>query len=519
MLYYPAVCTIVLLLVGGGRWIALERGAKQALETERAPKKGFLLLFGLRSGIATDCKLLTQKAAEAIHQARDPEKDRTSATSNMMQVVLSLMSRKMRLLAVVVSFHLLFLGDIFCRSNARSPILMVGAAASSSDVGLVQTSSVTAHQQTDLDQLPRFETYGPSFTVTLSDPVISPQSGPLSRAFSKSKALVSSEKPLSIDSQFEGLAAKIAARFRISSASSTSLEPMQTPSEYPYGYMLDGGSVMLGPPSEFRYDQHAKRTFPLIGSMMRWSDYIRNVHPEMAYEIRSRVESSNGEQNKERVDVRPFPETLPWMNSVSCGLKWRCFPSYKPEEDYGHKLLSLPHYFRCGTSICMPRVSKILTSWKRHSGDSELANTMSNKRSLDLEVTYRDDSYRQGGQVEFLVGKSSSSLQPKSAHQTASSRRNNHILARFTTGMYNRKQQSSLVSAIEYLRGSVYIPLPEFLHKRCSGMSLSTSYDFIDRKPRVVVSTDVGVSGRTSAVLRLDSNDSTLTVVRSLDER
>ena len=443
---------------------------------------------------------------------------RSSTKINNMQVYLRLIPRKMRLLTVAISFHMLLFGGI-CSSNVTPSILMVGAASSSSGASVVPTSPETARASTDLDKIQRFETYGPTFTVTLCDPVISLQSRPLSRAFSKSKALISSEKPLSIDSQFEGLAARLAARFRISSASSNSLEPEQNPTEYPNGYMLDGGSVMLGPPSECRYDQSTKRVFSLISPMMRWSDCIKNVQPEMAYEIRSRASSYDSEDDNVKVDTRPFPQKLPWINSVSCGLKWRCFPTYKPEEEYGNKLMSVPHYVRCGASFSMPRVSKLLASLKRQSGGSKLTDAMSNKRNLDLEVTYLDDAYRQGGHVEFLLGKSSSSRRPISTNQASHSRRNNHILARFATGMYNGKRNASLTSAIEYLRGSTYIPLPEFLHKRCSGMSLATSYDFINRKPRVVVSTDVGVSGRTSAILRLDSNDSTLTVVRSLDER
>lgn len=50
-------------------------------------------------------------------------------------------------------------------------------------------------------------------------------------------------------------------------------------------------------------------------------------------------------------------------------------------------------------------------------------------------------------------------------------------------------------------------------------VSVSPSYDFIKGIARCVVSGDVGSSGRTRAVLRLDvADDCTLTIVRALDE-
>lgn len=55
---------------------------------------------------------------------------------------------------------------------------------------------------------------------------------------------------------------------------------------------------------------------------------------------------------------------------------------------------------------------------------------------------------------------------------------------------------------------------------RGKGVSVSPSYDFVKGIARCVVSGDVGSSGRTRAVLRLDvADDCTLTIVRALDER
>ncbi|KAL7515444.1 hypothetical protein ACHAXN_013511 [Cyclotella atomus] len=378
----------------------------------------------------------------------------------------------------LIAICLLFGGKV-----RLSPIRQVNAAA---DVAVGQSSTGAPHYSYESPgQLSKFETYGPTMTVVLRDLTMSLRSKrPL---IARSKSLVSNEIPMS----FEGLAAKLAARFRISSESSASIEPPQTPTQFANGYMLDSGKIMLGP-SRSRYDESTKQFFPALGgqgSIMRWSDCIMNIQPELAYEVRSRDNVVDQE------DSRPFPRSLPWLNAVSCGLKWRPFPTYKPREGYGHKLMSAPHYARCGTSICLPRVFGI------------------RKRRADIALTYHDDSTRNGGTIEVLLGKSGSCWQPQCIDQNIHRQRNNHILACFSRGKNDGR------STFEYVRGSLYLPLPSFLHKSSKGVSVSPSFDFVDNKPRLVVSGDVGVRGRTSAVLRLDSDDSTLTVVRALDER
>lgn len=411
-----------------------------------------------------------------------------------------------QLAVLVVLLCLVYGSDGRPQANYASE---VGAALSSSS-----SDAPYSLDDESIANLSRFETYGPTMTITLRDPITSSRSSRKIKPISTSKALVSSENSMSIDSQFEGLAAKLAARFHISSETSSSVEPKQTPPQFINGYMLDGGNVMLGPPSDSKHDQPAKQFFPLLGglgSVPRWSDCVKSIQPELAYEVRSRATSNNIE------DTRPFPGTLPWVNAVSCGLKWRPFPTYKPGEGYGHKLMSAPHYVRCGASISFPRVSKILRPWKSAGGDELSCNDLSRKRSLDMDLTYLDDSSRKGGRVEVLLGKSSPHLRPQSSDQTQYSRRNNHVLACFATG--KGSSQPSLSSSIEYIRGSIYVPLPAFLHKRSKGLSLSPSYDFIEGKARLCASGDVGTAGRTSAVLRLDSDDSTLTLVRALDDR
>ena len=327
----------------------------------------------------------------------------------------------------------------------------------------------------------RFEAYGPSVSVTVRDPI-------MSNTRSKASLVSKNERSMSIESQFEGLAAKLAARFRISSASSFAGDTAQMPSKFSDGYMIDDGNILLGPPPECR---------------IRWSDSLRNVQPELTYEIRSKKNQTLG------VDNRPFPFKLPWMNAVSCGIKWRPYSTYKPGEGYGHKLMSTPHLVRCAASIVLPTLSRILTLlWKFDGGYRESIST--NGRTLDLDVSYLDDSSG-GGRIQVLLGKTSPYLMPKSTDH----RQNNHLLACFAIN----KSHLSMVSSLEYLKGSIGVSLPAFLRNQCTRILLSPSYDFVNDKARLVASGFVGSSGQTSAILRLDSDDSTLSVIRALDDR
>jgi hypothetical protein len=423
------------------------------------------------------------------------------------------------LAAFTAPYFLLFGGNSnnnICGSDGKMLfIAMVGAATSATSVIASSPSSCRVSSSSPSKES-KFETYGPTMTITLRD-------APTRKYYRSrsqqrvSTALVSKENQMSIDNQLEGLVAKLAERFHISLSSSASTDPSQTSPQFNNGYMLDGGNIVLGPTSESRHDQSAKQFFPLLGGlgpMMHWSDYVKNLQPELSYEIRSR-RGDTGDSNNEVDATRPFPG-LPWVNAVSCGLKWRPFPIYKPGEGYGHRLLSSPHYVRCGVSIGVPRVSRILTPRKPNIRNHERGTELPKKKSLDLDVTYLDNNNCKGGRMEVLLGKSAPYLKPQSTKQTVGSRRDNHILAYFAT---DGKQKSSLASSIEYLRGSIHVPLPAFLHKKITkGMSVSPMYDFINKKAGLVISGD-GVSGRTSAVLRLDSDDSTLTVVRALDER
>ena len=443
-----------------------------------------------------------------------------------MQISYRLASPGVRLVSTFIICYHFILNKDARGGDWRGPLVMLVDAASTSEVHVASSSSLTSDMAnpSSFEEMRKFDIYGPTMTLTLRDPIMPSRGNHLSRTVARSKkALASDDKPMSIDSSFEGFAAKLAARFRISTASSTSTELSQAPPIFENGYMVEDGNIMLGPPSESYHDQSTKQFFPLLGgltSMVRWSESIKNMQPELGYEIKSRTDST---YDKEIGDMRPFPHHLPFVNAVSCGIKWRPFPTYKPGEGYGHKLLSSPHYVRLGSSIRLPPLARILRPWKSDATVDRSDDNICSKKSLELDVTYRDDSNRKGGRVEVLLGKSLPHLHPQSSERYRS---NNHILACFATGRPsgqerdNSEAQSSLESCIEYLRGSIHVPLPSFLHKMCSeGVAVSPSYDFVDKKFRTVASGNVGTSGRSSAVLRLDPDDSTLTLVRRLDEQ
>jgi hypothetical protein len=76
-------------------------------------------------------------------------------------------------------------------------------------------------------------------------------------------------------------------------------------------------------------------------------------------------------------------------------------------------------------------------------------------------------------------------------------------------------------TTVEYVRASLRLSTPSFLRRfrnnRGKGVTVMPSYDFKDGKARCILSGDVGSTGRTRAVLRLDVDESTLTLVRALD--
>ena len=138
-----------------------------------------------------------------------------------------------------------------------------------------------------------------------------------------------------------------------------------------------------------------------------WGRSLENVHPEIQYELKTREQqstTSNGDE--EVVDTRPFPDSAPWLTGISCGMIWSPFPIYKTgyPEGYGHKLLSVPHYVRCGAKLSLPRVSSLVRqAWRQSVGVIRGNNAdqqhlqqpfKPTTRELNLGVTYQENPYR-----------------------------------------------------------------------------------------------------------------------------
>lgn len=129
------------------------------------------------------------------------------------------------------------------------------------------------------------------------------------------------------------------------------------------------------------------------------------------------------------------------------------------------------------------------------------------------------------GTMEIALGGIGSDLPPSVAMRSdearTSTRARNHLLVRLAVGRGGGGGGGTKLIAgdtLEYIRGSFRLPNPLFF-LRGRGMSVMPSYNFVDGSARCVLSSDVGSTGRTRAVLRLDADDSTLTIVRALDER
>jgi hypothetical protein len=151
------------------------------------------------------------------------------------------------------------------------------------------------------------------------------------------------------------------------------------------------------------------------------------------------------------------------------------------------------------------------------------------RRELDVGITYRRGRRRRRRLVrpdgrgrdtlEIVLGGSGSDVPVAAAAKTKRSSTNDHLLVRLAVGKGGRRGSSSS-SSIEYARGSFRLPrIPLFFLRSKGGVSVMPSYDFVEGSARCVLSGDVGSSGRTRAVLRLDADDSTLTLVRALDGR
>ncbi len=410
------------------------------------------------------------------------------------------------------------------------------AATSSSPIKPLNFNNTTSSSyKTFLD---KFEGRGPTLTVTLRDPsTISLTSGSSSDRNSKSNHLVSKLQkyrdtttvrrriPEQADDGTFGISSKLAALFHITPSTPVSNGKSNLISQFSDGYMMDGGEVLLGSPSETAIEGTTTGgLFPLGGLLSglnklsrNWSECIGNVHPEMRYEILTRDDDDT---------KKPF-KSLPWLSSASCGIAWRPIPLSNTGQDHHNNGINSPHYIRCGASLSLPRISNL---WKNFTSNKQVRLKA---RDLDIGLTYRDISPSSSGgkTVELLLGRTRPSMPPpgfygstariKSILKSDAYRRNNHLLIRLATGGSNGAKLDSKLSTIQYARASLRLSTPSFLRRfrnsRGKGVTVMPSYDFIEEKARCVLSGDVGSTGRTRAVLRLDVDDSTLTLVRALD--
>jgi len=483
----------------------------------------------------------------------------------------------------------------------------------------------------------KFETYGPTLTFTLRDPIVASMSGPGSRI--SGNGIVSRNGPNNGNNP-TGLTSRLAALFRIapspyypsddkryhasagnskssatsSSAPSASTATSDSESMFREGYMIDDGEIFLNndessspSPSLAAPGGSWNAPFPPSSHPFRKGTFANAFHPEIRFRIQSRTArstdsdaSDDGEATETEI-VPPFPKSMPWLSSLACGMAWRPFPTYPrhPQWGYGHKLLASPHHVSCAVKVGLPRVSNRFVPWRRsgesRNGGEEGKRTRPQQRTkkgrhktVDVGITYRDQLECPGGTLEILLGKARNSLSPPSPASSSYSNKhsneleygqeegdegsdpsllddhhdssrsnnnrsgkngnmnhnnNNHFLIRLATGRQRARTNTHIASKnihrktietatatpnkldapstyLEYLRGSLHLPPPFFLRDKFrKGVCLSPSYDFVDGRARCVLSGEVGSSGRTMAVLRLDAEDSTLTVVRRLDER
>lgn len=379
--------------------------------------------------------------------------------------------------------------------------------------------------------LDKFEARGPTLTVTLRDPSTatligssgSDRSSMNSNLMSKLQQYRDDQrrKPEIDDGAF-GISSKLAALFHITPSTAVADGQSNMVSQhFADGYMMDG-EVLLGPPSETAGEGSTATgsLFPLSGLLggltkwsRNWSECLGAVHPEMRYEITTRQSSSNNDAGVR--DTKPF-SFLPWLSSASCGIAWRPFPVRKAGRE-----INTPHYVRSCARLSLPRMSNL---WKSFTSDKQVRLTA--RRDLDVGITYRDAI--SSPTVELLLGRTRPTLPPPNFHGSTARiksilksdkyRRNNHLMVRFATGGGNGANPGSNLA---YTRASLRLSTPSFFRRfrnnRGKGVTVMPSYDFIEGKARCVLSGDVGSTGRTRAVLRLDVDDSTLTLVRALD--
>jgi hypothetical protein len=417
--------------------------------------------------------------------------------------------------------------------------------------------------------LDKFDVRGPTLTLVLRDPstttlLASPHRGGQSASERHRRRPPPPEHDDAYDDGIFGLSSKVAALFHIGTTngqtSSTSSSSALS-SHYPNGYMRDDGMVISDPSCDSTSDGGGDGSYSirdarrmLSGGMGSWGESLtrcaRSVHPELRFGLSTRDDREE--------HGPPLLAATPWITGASCEATWSPFPIHEVDVDggYGHEMMSAPRVVRVGARVSIPRVVSLstlaTTRWfPRRStrdvigvgGTATIANddgdvaTMKTttttgdiekkpRKEVDFGMAYRRGRRRGrsgGGTLEIVLGGIGSDLPPSAAMRSDETKKltktKNQLLVRLAVGGGGGGGTKVITGdTLEYIRGSFRLPNPLFF-LRGKGMSVMPSYNFVEGSARCVLSSDVGSTGRTRAVLRLDADDSTLTIVRALDER
>ena len=313
--------------------------------------------------------------------------------------------------------------------------------------------------------LRKFEYSGPTLSITLCDP---------------SRVDLSSNR-IKLGSSGETFATKLAALFTMNRPKGDSARA----EGFRNGFLGDNGDVLESPESSFSLRRRDWDRYSL-------SEYVENVSPEVCFDIRTRQQPREGE------DCRPLPNLAPFLTSVSSGLRW------SPLDGQAQTI-------RCGAKLRLYKASALWRRWRSTSRGiaydfTEDSKTRRITRDVDLGVTY--DGNRQS--LELLLGQQGSDERTRTYETKSHEPNPSHLLVRLATARQTDK------SPIEFIRGCFGLGVP-FRNK--SRVSVTPSYDVSKGDFRCVISGDFGLSGQTRAVLRMEEFDSTLTLVRDLDDR
>jgi hypothetical protein len=265
---------------------------------------------------------------------------------------------------------------------------------------------------------------------------------------------------------------------------------------------------------------------------------IRDFNPAFHFAMQTSEKKSDNDND----DVRPFPETMPWITGALCEAMWSPFTIYSDIDDHTHELLSVPHFLRLRARVKLPHITSINSLWQRLpmvSNSSEKINVGTTKilsqngdavtytkktnvedgamNELDLGITYRDSNYSalEHGRrtLDFVIEECKSPL------LSSAKPSRNKLMKRFPRTDSNhlllRLGGKRHTETVEYIRGSFRFPNPMKFFKDSSEIMLMPSYDFIEGEARCILSSDV--SRRTRATLKLDADDTSLTIERAFD--